>query len=331
MRLHTKALYNLLRYNYLEDPSIFCEPWQIEDLREVDTEELFNRLSNFGIALDKRHFILYAMDCDDPEDLSECLIVDNKSAVKQDQIYLVIFELWRRLLPEKPSLSVFCDELDHRVFLYDKGNLETDELIEDAVANLLDILDENIDEGKDPKEVFLSISKYCAHDLESFLYDYIADQVDEDNNTYAGDLIENYYQFVTNWRWFDFLRVRIVAKTDILIANDIIKKIILDEKERPDIDLSLEILKFMVQEGDPELFVRLAKLTLPNLKIEADLLELLETIAEFYRRLDEEEKDLAIQKIIDQRANIDGLAHINKNDKDIIFVDSILTKPKIKP
>jgi hypothetical protein len=326
MRLHTKALYNLLRYNYLDDPSIFCEAWQVEDLRALGMEELFLRLSNFGVSLDKRHFILYAEDCDNPEDLAECLIVDKNSAVKQDQIYLLIFELWRRLLPEKLSLSVFCDELDRRIYLYDKGTLESSELLEDAVANLLDILDENIDEGSAPKEVFLSVSGYCAHDLESFLYDYIADQIDEGNEAYAGDLIEDFYQFLTNWRWFDFLRVRLVAKTDILLANDIIKKIILDENESPDVDLSLEILKFMVQEGDPDLFVQLARLTISNLKIEADLLELLETIAEFYRRLDEEEKDALIQKIIDKRANIDGLNQINKKDKDVVFVSALLNE-----
>lgn len=326
MRLHTKALYNLLRYNCLEDPSIFCEKWQVEDLRLVGTEELFQRLRDFGIALDKRHFVLYAMDCDDPEELSECLIVDKSSTVKQDQIYLVVFELWRRLLPEKPSLSIFCDELDFRIYLYDKGKLESHELIEDGVANLLDILDENIDEGKDPKEVFVSISKYCAHDLESFLYDYIADRIDEGNITYATDLLENFYQFLTNWRWFDFLRVRLVAKSDIVIANDIIKKIILKEKERPDVDLSLEILKFMVQEGYPELFVELAKLTLQNISTEDEFLELLETTSEFYRRLDEEEKDRAIQKIIDKRSKIDGQAKVIKSDKDISSVDSVLSK-----
>lgn len=326
MQLHTKALYNLLRYNCLEDPSIYCEKWQVEDLRLVDTEELFQRLRDFGIALDKRHFILYGMDCDDPEELSECLIVDKKSTVKQDQIYLVIFELWRRLLPENPSLSIFCDELDYRIYLYDKDKFDSNELIEDAVANFLDILDENIDEGKDPKEVFISISKYCAHDLESFLYDYIADRIDEGNDTYATDLLENFYQFLTNWRWFDFLRVRIVAKTDLVIANDIIKKIIADEKERPDIDLSLEILKFMVQEGYPELFVELARLTLHNISVEVDFIELLETISEFYKRLDEDEKDKAIQKIKSKRSKIDSQAHVNKNDKDLASVDSILSQ-----
>jgi len=119
--------------------------------------------------------------------------------------------------------------------------------------------------------------------------------------------------------------VCIFSKTDILIANDIIKKIIDDEKESPDIDLSLEILKFMVEAGDPELFITLAKITLKNLKVEADLLELWETVAEFYRRLDKEEKDRAIQKIIDKRSKIDGLTPIDKKDSDIEAIGATLS------
>ena len=324
MRLHTKALYNLLRYNYLEDPSLYCDKWQIEDLRDLAIDKLFSRLNALGVSVDKEQFSLYAEDCDGPEDLTECLVVDKQSSQDHDKIYLVIFELWRRVLPEKLSMSVFCDELDHRIYLYDKSKLETDELIQDGVANLIDILDENIDAGKDPKEVFISISRYCAHDLESFLYDYIADQIDDDNDIYAGDLLENFSQFLSNWQWFDFLQVRIVAKTDVIIANDIIKKIVDDEKEHPDVDLALEILQFMVQIGDLDLFIRLAKMTLNTLRLEAEFIELLETIAEFFQRLDMEEKDEVIQKIIDQRKNIDEDTPLDISDRDIKTVKSAL-------
>lgn len=324
MRLHTKALYNLLKYNHLEDPSLYCEKWQIEDLRDCDLDELFKKLEKNGMFLDKSHFILYGQDCDSPEELSDCLLVDNQSTMVRDKIYLVLFELWRRLLPEKPSLSVFCDELDYRIHLYDKGELETDELIQDCVANLLDILDENIDEGSDPKEVFLSISKYSAHDLESFLYDYIADQIDADNDTYASDLIESFYQFLTNWKWFDFLNARIVAKTDIIIANDILKKIIDSESLSCEVGLSLEILKFMVQVGDIELFLRLAKITLKSIKNQTDFSELLETVSEFFRRLDKEEKALFLEKIIKKRKSLSSHQVLNQKEADILAVQELL-------
>jgi hypothetical protein len=327
MRLHTKALYNLVRYNYLEDSSINCEKWQVEDLKEVTIEDLFAKLKNLGISIDKQHFLLYADDCNDPEELTECLIVDKKTRAISDQIYLVIFELWRRLLPEKPSISIFCDELDYRIYLYDQDKLENYELMEDAVANLLDILEENIDEGKEPKEVFSSISQYFAHDLESFLYEYIADNIDEDNDAYANDLIENFYQFLSNINWFDFLRVRILAKTDIEIANDILKKIIENEEKNPDIDLSLEIVSFMIREGDPDLFIRLAKLTLKGIKIEEELVELLSATSEFYRRLDLEERSQAITKIINKRKKHSSETKVDPKDKDIEEVELILSKP----
>ena len=201
--------------------------------------------------------------------------------------------------------------------------IETDELIQDAIANLLDVLDENIDKGKEAREVFISLSKYCAHDLESFLYDYIADQIDEDNDSYASDLIENFYQFLSNWQWFDFLRVRIIAKTDIDIANDILRKIIEEGDENLDIDLSLEILYFMVQAGDTELFIKLSKETLNKISIELELSEFLETVAEFFRRLDKEDNRLIIEKIIESRKKIDSNSSVEKDDKDIEAITAI--------
>ena len=47
------------------------------------------------------------------------------------------------------------------------------------------ILDENVDEGVPPEQALQLISTYCANDIETFLYDFISEQIDEDNETYA--------------------------------------------------------------------------------------------------------------------------------------------------
>jgi hypothetical protein len=314
MSLQTKALYNLLKFN---DSSINCDKWQVEDLRKEDTEALFLRLKNFGISIDKRHFTLYAENCDSPEELTECLVVEELPQDKYDPIYLIIFELWRRLFPEKPSMSIFCDELDLRIYLYLNKKLTTDELIQDAVDNLLDILNDNVDSGKDYEKVFESVSKYCAYDLDIFLYDYIADQIDDEHDTYANDLIEGFYHFIKNMIWFDFLRARLLSKTDITITNEILKNIIDSLIENFDIDLSLEILNFMTQVGDPDLFVMLAKISVKNLKNEEDFLELMEISTDFYRRLDNEEKATEVLSLIKNRFKVGNLKEIEEKDDDI--------------
>ncbi len=46
---------------------------------------------------------------------------------------------------ERLCLSVFCDELDHQINLYDSGEIERPEAIPDVLANLQEVLDENTD------------------------------------------------------------------------------------------------------------------------------------------------------------------------------------------
>ena len=165
MNLQTKALYNLLRLNQASDPSISCEPWQVEDLRNVPLEQLFQRLAKMEITLSQQSLLRFADECDSPEELADLLISDQEDPKRHDAAYLVLFELWRRQFGEKQSFSIFCDELDYRITHYYAGELESDELIQDALSDLDEILSKNADAGVSCAEVFEEISSYCAHDL----------------------------------------------------------------------------------------------------------------------------------------------------------------------
>jgi len=178
-QIEQRALYNLLRMNWLNDPSLEVEPWQVEDYRQLSLSDLFTQLKESDIQLDKISFITYADECDSPEQLTEYFIGDRHLEIPhEDQIYLLVFELWRRLMSEKPSLSIFCDELDHQIYLYDHGQLTSPLHLQTALANLLTILEENVDEGIQPTEAFRLISTCCANDIEAFLYDFISEQID---------------------------------------------------------------------------------------------------------------------------------------------------------
>lgn len=326
MKLHTKALYNLLRLNLIEDDSIQCEPWQIEDLRLVLTDELLQKFSELGVFLDKEQFIVYSDNCDTPEDLAEFLFADYKDPKIHDQLYLLVFELWRRLLPEKQSLSIFCDELDHLIFAYDRGELESDEPLQDGLANLEEILDENADIGAEPTDVFQSLCEYCAHDIESFLYDFISEQIDAHNELYASELLEGFYPYMTDLRWFDFLRARLLSYQDIAEANHVIAHLMNELGQHPDLDLQIEVLRFMVNTGDRNLFVQLVHQTLPLLKTEEDFLELLEIVADYYRRLDQEELEDSIQKIMERRGHREPLQELDFSDPDLIAFNNLMKR-----
>src|ERR1700738_1593638 len=145
MEIQGKALYNLLKINALDNPSLAPKAWQIEDLRIVPTHMLFERLNRLNLALDETSFALYAQEADSPEDLID-FVWDETDIEGHDRAYLLLFELWRRLLPKKQTLSIFCDELDYLIDKYDRGMLEDDEPLEDALTILEDVLDNAHDE-----------------------------------------------------------------------------------------------------------------------------------------------------------------------------------------
>lgn len=313
--LQTKALYNLLRLKAAEDPTLKVDPWVLEELRKVRTEGLFSRLKDVSVRLDKNRFIELANQCDTPEDLSELLLPDGASPEVKDPFYLIVFELWRRLLPEKQSLSIFFDELDYRINLYDEEKLESDELIQDALANLLEILDENTDAGADPEDVFVAISDYCAHDLETFIYDYILELLDGDNTIYASELIEDFSPYVGKALWFEFLRIRLLSFSDIGQANANMHGLLENEI---DLVLLFEIIRFLSTTGEHELFKQSVKKALPQLTNQEELIEIMSMIADYYRSLDQDELEKATRELME--AKKDG----SLSSKDIQTLEKLL-------
>lgn len=302
MDIERRALFNSLRINWLADPSFKVLPWQVEDYRTASLESLFLRLQKKEVVIDRVSFLALADNVDTPEELCDVLISDaDLEPAEQDQIYLLIFEIWRRLVNEKPCLSIFCDELDYQIFAYDHRKMQHPEDIQDAVANLEVILDENTDKGADPVEVFEKVSNCCANDLETFLYDYIAEQIDNHNYPYAADLLDSFGPYARDISWFNFLRARLLFHTHPESADELFRQLSKDIKKEQDLDLSLEVLSFLANGGDPELFRSIAKQTVPLLETEEDFQELLSICADYYHFLDQETEESLIQKILKER------------------------------
>lgn len=302
MEIKGKALFNLLRMSWLEDKNSDVKQWQIEDLRDLSIEELYSRLKALGVILNDESFYLYAENCDSPEDLADCVWFEDDDLEGHDKAYLLLFELWRRLLPEKLCLSIFCDELDQLINLYDQGSLENEEPLQNALSILEDILDDAYDEKGKPQAIFAEIANYCAHDLERFIIDYISDQIAQKNETYGSELVDAFYDYSSDSRRFDLLRARLFSCADLEESNIIYGRILEDLVDDPDLELILLFAESLIHRGDVRLFMKAVKLALPLLKTEDEFQDLLTMVAEYYRCLDRDSEAHTVKGLLEERS-----------------------------
>ncbi|MGE5196209.1 MAG: hypothetical protein ACM3JI_02640 [Anaerolineae bacterium] len=325
MHIRGKALYNLLSLSWREDSTLQVQRWQVENYRALSLEEIFKRLKALDIVLSKESFLLYAESCSSPEELTEFLWVKENDHEQQDQAYLLLFELWRRLVKDKQPLSIFCDELDDRIDLYDRKALASDDGVQEILAELEDVLDRHVDQGEKPKEVFSILSQSCAHDLETFIYDYIVDQIDQGHELYASELLDGFAEYVEDEKWFAFLRVRLFFSSDAEEGSRLLKGLLEQVQEEPDVDLAFEMASFLVHAGDEALFWQTASLIFESLKTEADFQELLAVISDYFRRRDQDQEHQNVQAIIARRADKEGGALLTSKDVDRKRLKSLLT------
>lgn len=322
-QIERRALYNLLRMNWQSDPSLKVESWQVEDYRLVDLTQLFERLKKLMIDLDRVSFIAYADQCESPEELTDYLIGDRQiNADLEDRAYLLIFELWRRLVSEKPSVSILCDELDYQIYRYDNGQANDIEPLQNALSNFVTILDENVDEGVSPDEAFDLISNYCGNEIETFLYDYISEQIEQEHESYAHELLDNFSAYFAGNKWFDLLRARLSSHSKS--ANKYLSQIMEEYVVENDLEFNLELLSSMVEIGSPPLFRELIKQTLPLLKTEQDFHDLLVISIDYYHRLDNEKLENQLQTLLTKRPQVPLDKDLGSKDPDLALILKII-------
>ncbi len=313
-----RAQYNLYRMTFQEDPGIDVDPWMILDYRRESLNFLFDQLVSFDIHLDRTSFVAYAEACDSPEQLTEELLAHLDSEEElEDYVYLLVFELWRRLVPEKQSISIFCDELDNQIYLYENDQTSSMETLEDMLANLQYLLDNQVDEGADPRELFETIKISLAHDLESFLFDFISVQMDNENYSYAAELLEGFNYFISDPKWFALLKARILIATDPEEAGELIDRLIELTAEDKDLEFQIEFLSLLVQEGKQSTFSQVLNKILSLIETEEDFHDVLILSEEYFHCLDAENQQSIVQDIIDSRADIDPSEPIDPSDSHI--------------
>ncbi len=295
---------------------------QVEDYRLIEKSDLFKRLSDLGFSIDEDHFIALAGEVPSPEELTDLLWAESEDVEGRDQVYLLLFEIWRRLLPHRESLSIFCDELDYQIFLYDEEQRLED--MDELLVHLEDVLDSYVDAGENAKKMFQSISLTCAYDLERFLFEYIMDLIDAGEQLTASELIDGFFEYVSDIKSFEFLRVRLFADVDPQETALLLTGLVETLKDPVHFDLLIEIASFLVSFGQDSLYRAIIAKGLGWLKTEDDFFEILGTLQGCYCCLDQEEKEAVIKEIVSRRANNDPLDSIDQSDRDIDLVRKTL-------
>ncbi len=253
-----------MRFN----PEVNHEDWMVEDLRSVSLDLLFCRLVEHNIRLDKKSFLNFADQMESPEELAEVLTDEGKSPKEEDQIYLLTFELWRRLLPERSSLSILCDELDHQIDIYYQGQWSSH--LQELVDELSNVLDDYLDASIKPKSAIETVQQYCSYDLELFLYDFILDILDYGSFKEAKEYFDEFFSYYAKSIRFAYLDARFSEDFKVM------KKKISDLLDRDiEEDFLLDILDFLSEIGSEALFSKGLKFALKSVKTKEDFIDLI--------------------------------------------------------
>lgn len=298
--IQKKAFYTMLSRGLFND-SVKSESWQLLNYREIPSKVLFEKLATFGLQLNEKSFVATSEPYDTPEEMVSDLLKEN------DEAYLVIFELWRRLNPEKESLSIFCDELDELI-------LKDDDKIQNRLYELEKLFEELVDKNIAAEDAYIWIQSHLVADLEAFLYDTILTEIERGNARLAGELVEAFIPFLPSQMWFKYLHARSALELDPVVGFSALESLL---EEKPSSELLFEILFFVAQTENHDLFLEIAKHIFPLLKDEEEFCELGEITIIHFEYLNLESAAFPIRELLGKRKKRPKASPLSKYDPDL--------------
>jgi hypothetical protein len=295
-----RCFYNLLQMNLRSHPSLEVEAWQVEDYRALSEKALLERLQQLDIFINRDHFLLYVEECDAPEDLADCLYL-GEDYERHEKVFLIVFELWRRWAFHKQSLSIFVDGFDHLIERYEEGDSACEEDLKASIESFQTILDDNVDEGGGAREGYQCFSAYSCHDLEIFMFEYIAHQIDIEDYLYANELLDGFYPYVEGRRWFDLLKARLVYAVDEEEGKVMIERLLTSLKEDQELYLLFETLHYLIYIEETDIFRSAYYQALEEVETEEDLRELLMLTAEYLNAVDKEKEEKIVIRLLEEQ------------------------------
>lgn len=311
------------RYNSLMMHGQPGKPWQVCDYRQLDKEELWNTLGALGVSLDYNglaHHVL--MGTESPEAMAELLMDPSVDEEKREVIYLILFELWRRLFPEYGSVSIVADAIDHLSVQYEVDPEAHSEELFETFGVLGDLIDESLEAGSNPKDLWQEVSSFLAIDLEHFLYAYISDLIDAGEEADASELVEMFDIYVQEPLWFDFLKCRLVYPTDPHEGCMMMRRLMDALHEETMLDLSFEVLHDLITGGNLLLFNELYLQTLAQLKTEGDLQEMIKIAKTYYALFDYDTEAEAMDSLLEMRGDLSLETPLKESDATLLLLKS---------
>ena len=113
--------------------------------------------------------------------------------------------------------------------------------------------------------------------------------------------MDGFGDYVKGSKWFELLHVRLLEFADKEVYKESLKKIVQKASREDDLQYNLDVMSCIVHGGEITDFNRIVKKTVSLVQNEDDFQDLLVMCADFYRCIDEEGRESAIQEIIDQR------------------------------
>ena len=137
----------------------------------------------------------------------------------------------------------------------------------------------------------------------------------------------NVYDYVDDKKWFDLLKAKSLEAQDPESTHRMIFELIEDSKLSEDKDFLLEVLYLLTQSSNQELFVLTLKKIMPQIIVEEEFRDILESCQEFFQFSDLEESEQLVCKILKKRDKLDLEKDINPQDSDLKELIDIVQRP----
>lgn len=299
--LSRKGLLNALHAQALEYPQ-GLPAFVLEDYRKWTSPQLFEFLKKRGWMLDRPSFVAYADSCESAEELLDLLAAEEElDRDSEDELYLVIFELWRRFAGRSQSPEIICDELDYQIQAYDEGS-QVDDKIEAALSHLVQFIQHETQKASEAQELFGLLNQMCAQDLEIFLFDFITDQAKAGALAYARELHTRFQNWVSKPLWWNFIAIHWIGNDE---ASALLAHLLKQMDKQSDPDLVFEILSYLSEHDIAmrfEAFLQIAlKMSLEQEESE-ELASFIETYALHHEGWDESKRKFL--KLLNQKISV---------------------------
>ena len=210
------------------------------------------------------------------------------------------------------------------MYRYDQQQPETIIDLQKALTHFIRILEENVDQGVAPQEALRLLSPYCANDLETFLFDFMSDQLDEEHEVMVQDLIDELEPYTETNKWFKLLRIRLFDEYHHKIRLKLVEEIIEEHLNEEDLDYNIELLALLCDKNSSLHFISVANHTFSLLKQEDDFQDLLSLLIEYFHLQGQKQNETVARKILEKRKSQRIDQPIKIDDLDIRTIKSLL-------